>query len=32
LHDIIQNLQQIDAHIFVPISPNINWNYQSDWV
>ena len=32
LHDIIQNLQQIDAHIFVPINPNINWNYQSDWV
>jgi hypothetical protein len=23
------NLQQLDANIFIPVSPNINWNNQS---
>ncbi len=29
MQDILVNLQQLDANIFIPVSPNINWNNQS---
>jgi hypothetical protein len=32
MQSIMMNLKQLDANIFVPISPNINWNNQSNWL